>query len=259
MSVCGRNIRALRCASAAALASVLAPLALAPAFSADLGVAPIYRAPPAAVSTWTGSYIGISGGGAWGNAVVHNDPTGVDQTPRFDLHGGIIGITSGLNIQNGAIVYGYEGDTSITSKRGSAFEFPPPIGFPGFSNEVREPWLSTYRGRLGYTQNNWLLYATAGGALAQVENNVFGPIGSIVDTHWHWGWTVGGGVEFKFAKDWSAKVEYLYVGLQDKSYFNPAPSPVFPSNQRVSLDEHLVRFGVNYKLPWSILDVFFKR
>jgi outer membrane immunogenic protein len=176
MSVCGRNIRALRCASAAALASVLAPLALAPAFSADLGVAPIYRAPPAAVSTWTGSYIGISGGGAWGNAVVHNDPTGVDQTPRFDLHGGIIGITSGLNIQNGAIVYGYEGDTSITSKRGSAFEFPPPIGFPGFSNEVREPWLSTYRGRLGYTQNNWLLYATAGGALAQVENNVFGPI-----------------------------------------------------------------------------------
>ncbi len=69
--------------------------------------------------------------------MVHNDPTGVDQTPRFDLHGGIIGITSGLNIQNGAIVYGYEGDTSITSKRGSAFEFPPPVGFPGFSNEVQ--------------------------------------------------------------------------------------------------------------------------
>src|SRR5947209_10891881 len=126
MNMCGRNIRALLCASAAALACVLAPCAVAPALSADLGVAPIYRAPPAAVSTWTGSYIGLSGGGAWGNAVVHNEVTGFDQTPHFDLHGGIIGITSGLNIQNGALVYGYEGDTSITSKRGSAFEFPAP-------------------------------------------------------------------------------------------------------------------------------------
>jgi opacity protein-like surface antigen len=63
----------------------------------------------------------------------------------------------------------------------------------------------------------------------------------------------------RLTSDWTAKVEYLYVGLQDKSYFNPAPSPLFPSNQRVSLDEHIVRVGVNYKLPWSILDSFFKR
>ena len=27
----------------------------------------------------------------------------------------------------------------------------------------------------------------------------------------------GGGVEVKLNQDWSAKVEYLYVGLQDKS------------------------------------------
>ena len=49
--------------------------------------------------------------------------------------------------------------------------------------------------------------------------------------------------------------EYLYVGLQDKSYFNPAASAVFASNQRVSLDDHIVRVSVNYKLPWSILEV----
>jgi opacity protein-like surface antigen len=63
----------------------------------------------------------------------------------------------------------------------------------------------------------------------------------------------------RLTQDWTAKVEYLYVGLQDKSYFNPAPGPTFPSNQRVSLDDHIVRVGVNYKLPWSILDSLLKR
>jgi hypothetical protein len=34
---------------------------------------------------------------------------------------------------------------------------------------------------------------------------------------------------------------------------------VFPSNQNVRLDDHIVRVGVNYKLPWTVLDSFFKR
>ena len=244
------------CASTAALALVLASAMLAPAVGADLSVAPIYKSPMAPVTTWTGSYVGISGGGTWGNAVVRNDTIGADQTPRFDLSGGIIGVTSGFNLQNGNAVVGYEGDTSITSKKGTGFEFPPSAAF---NNEVKESWLSTFRGRLGYAQDNWLFYATAGGALGQLENSITGPAGVIAEKHWHWGWTAGGGVEVKFARDWSAKVEYLYVGLQDKSYFNPAPNVAFPNNQGVRVDDHIVRVGVNYKLPWSILDSFFKR
>jgi len=206
------------------------------------------------VATWTGSYVGVAGGGTWGSAVVRNGPTGIDQTPRFDLSGGIIGVTTGLNIQNGNLVLGYEGDTSVASKKGSAFEFPPNAAF---SNEVKESWLSTFRGRLGYAQDNWLFYATAGGALANLENSVSGPAGAISEKHWHWGFAAGGGVEVKITQDWSAKVEYLYVGLQDKSYFNPAPN-LAQSNQSLRADDHIVRVGVNYKLPWSVLDSFFK-
>ena len=56
---------------------------LAPAAAADLSIAPIYKAPPPApVTTWSGSYLGVSGGGAWGKAVVRNELTGADQTPR---------------------------------------------------------------------------------------------------------------------------------------------------------------------------------
>jgi outer membrane immunogenic protein len=241
------------CASTAALALVSASARLAPAVAADLSIAPIYKTP--AIATWAGSYVGIAGGGAWGGAALHGNATGTDQTPHFDLSGGIIGITSGFNVQGENAVFGLEGDISAANKKGSAIEFPPNAAF---SNEVRERWLSTFRGRVGYARDNWLLYATAGGALANVANSIVAPAGTISDQQWHWGWTAGGGLEVKLTQDWSAKVEYLYVGLQDKSYFNPVPGPAFPGNQRLHLDDHIFRVGVNYKLPWNVLDSFFK-
>ena len=242
--------RQTTCAVAALLACILAWPVGTPADAADLGVAPIYR-PPAPLINWAGSYIGVGGGAAWGTANVHNDFTG-DQTGAFDLRGGILGTTSGFNFQNENLVYGFEGNTS---RRANAVDLPPNAAF---SNQVQEPWFSTYRGRLGYTQNNWMLYATGGAALAGVDNGAIGPAGQIAERHLYWGWTVGGGVEMRLTPDWSAKVEYLYVGLQDKSYFNPAPVP-FQSNQHLNPDDHILRVGVNYKLPWSILDSYFKR
>jgi len=234
-------------ASAGSLACVLASAMLTPGFAADLSIAPIYKAPPLPLTNWSGTYVGVSGGGAWGSAVVRNDFTGADQTPRFDLGGALVGATAGTNVQTGNVVLGFEGDISAATKKGTSFEFPPAAAF---SNQVREHWLSTFRGRVGYARDNWLFYVTGGGAAANIENSVTGPLGVVSETHWHW---------VKITQDWSAKVEYLYVGLQDKSYFNPAPSVVFPSNQSVRLDDHIVRVGVNYKLPWTVLDSFFKR
>src|SRR3954462_13736351 len=240
-----------------ALALALASAMLAPAVAADLSIAPIYKAPPAPpVATWSGSYLGVSGGGAWGNAVVRNDLTGADQTPRMDLRGGIVGLTSGFNIQRGPVVFGLEGDISAANKKGSAVEFPPNAVF---HNDVREHWLSTFRGRIGYAQDNWLLYATGGGGLANVGNTIGSvAVGQISDKQRHWGWTAGGGVEVKLTQDWTAKVEYLYVGVQDKSYFNPAPSRASPASQRLNLGDPIAGFGVNYKLPWNFLARFSK-
>jgi outer membrane immunogenic protein len=246
-------MRSSLCASTAVLALVAASALPMPAVAADLSIAPIYKA--ASVPTWAGSYVGLAGGGAWGGATLRNNLTGTDQTPRLDLGGGLFGITSGLNLQSQNWVLGLEADISAVSKKGSAFEFPPTAAF---SNDVSERWLSTFRGRVGYARDNWLLYATAGGALANVASNLFTPAGTISGQQWHWGWTAGGGVEVKLNQDWSAKVEYLYVGLQDKSYFNPTPSPALPGIQRLHLDDHIVRVGVNYKLPWNVLDSFFK-
>jgi outer membrane immunogenic protein len=226
--------------------------AVAPAAAADLSIAPIYKAPPPAPVT---AWVAPTGVVRWrrlGKAVVRND-SGADRT-RTDLGGGIVDDLGQIRPIYGARP---EADISATNKKGSAAEFPPNAIF---NNEVKERWLSTFRGRVGYAQDNWLLYATGGAALANVENTVASaPGGQISDKQWHWGWTAGGGVEVKLTQDWTAKVEYLYVGLQDKSYFNPAPSLVFPSSQRLNLNDHIVRVGVNYKLPWNVLDGFFKR
>src|SRR5262249_37527949 len=67
------------------------------------------------------------------------------------------------------------------------------------------------------------------------------------------------GFEVKLNQAWSAKIEYLYVGLQDKSYFNPAPSPFLPANQRLPRDDLVVRGGVSCKPQSNVLDSFFKR
>src|SRR5262249_23460945 len=127
------------CASTAALALVVASAMLAPGVAADLNIAPIYKAPPA-VATGAGAYVG---GGAWGSAVLRDNATGVEQTPRTNPSGGIIGMTSGFNIQNGNWLLGFEGDISAANKKASTFEFPPNAAF---SNEVKEQWLSTFRG-----------------------------------------------------------------------------------------------------------------
>jgi len=249
-NVSGR-IKAILRASAAMLVLTAGPLC-APVLATDLGIASIYQTAPAPVTNWTGAYTGFSGGSAWGSAVVPDDPAASVQARQFDLGGAAKTLMSGYNLQNGNIVFGYEGDTSVTNRRG-AFEFPANASF---NEQVKERWLSTFRGRVGFGQDNWLVYATGGAVIGTSEAMVAGPWGLNSDQHWHLGWAAGGGVDVKLTQDWIAKVEYLYVGLQDKSYFTPAPS--VPSNQRVVQDDHILRFGVNYRLPWGILDSFFK-
>src|SRR5215470_1628389 len=92
-----------------------------------------------------------------------------------------------------------------------------------------------------------LLYATAGGAFANVQTNFNGTTTS----HTQSGWTAGAGIEWAFADNWTAKVEYLYVNLGNGSVtcvwpaclaFAGAPIPV-----SVGLTENLARAGVNFE------------
>jgi len=59
------------------------------------------------------------------------------------------------------------------------------------------------------------------------------------------GWAAGAGVEYAFAPNWSAKLEYLHVELDQKTFF--AGVCAVPSLCQAGADVDLVRVGLNYR------------
>ena len=85
-------------------------------------------------------------------------------------------------------------------------------------------------------------------------NAPYGSFGSYSGTKL--GWTVGAGGEWKFAQNWSAKLEYLYYDLGSATYssllaftappgFNP-PGYGSVLSHTTKFNGHIVRAGLNY-------------
>ena len=223
------------------------------AFAAELPVAP--PPPPAPVyANWSGCYAGASAGGSWGTsnrtAVVTTVPggAGLPITGDFGLSGFIGGFDVGCNWQVGAWVFGVEGDWSATNKSGQAFGILP------FNaqriHETQERWLSTARGRLGWTVwDKTLVYVTGGGAWAKVDGSTWmvgNPVGEKIEhTSTRSGWVVGVGAEYALGYGWSARGEYLYV---DFGTDTGTGSGFFAGDVSSSrLVDHVFRAGLNYK------------
>jgi outer membrane immunogenic protein len=74
-----------------------------------------------------------------------------------------------------------------------------------------------------------------------------------------WGWTVGGGLEWMFAHNWSSRAEYLYVELESNGsqVLNTAVLALsaFPTDAMrfdVGRDKlNIVRVGLDYKFDWG--------
>jgi opacity protein-like surface antigen len=220
---------------------------------------PVFKAPvaPAAYS-WTGFYGGIEGGGVWGDSKqigMTTDRQTFDSTPSFDVDGGIVGGTVGYNAQFDRIfVYGAEADMSWTDAKGSAHQIAP---FNATQAALTtEHWLDTARVRIGVTPlDRWLVYVTGGLAVADVEASIVAANGTTAfpgEFHVRAGWTAGGGVEAAIVGNWSAKLEYLYVGLENHGYFVPTPNDPNITNRAggVPLNNNIVRGGINYKINW---------
>ena len=165
------------------LGSLLALTMGGAAIAADM---PLKAPPPVAVFSWTGCYVGIEGGGAWGrsrhDSLFQGSPAN-NFTPWFDVSGGLAGIEYGCNQQfGGNWVFGVEGDISWTNKKGSAFDTGL-AGNPTFTSQTKEKWISTSRARIGWAWDRSLVYITGGLASAKVDANVTIPAaGTFTDT-----------------------------------------------------------------------------
>jgi outer membrane immunogenic protein len=231
------NLHMKRIVIAGALALIAGGQALAADLPMARGPGPAVYAPivPPVAFSWTGFYIGINGGGAFGNSNFLDPVLG--NSGSFNASGGMVGGTIGANYQIGRWVLGIEGDGDWQNLDGTTFGG----SCGGVGCETKSDWLATVRGRVGYTFDRVLVYGTGGAAFANVQANAgVLPFSSATET----GWTAGGGVEYAFLPNWSAKLEYMYVGLPNASC---GLANCGSSTTNVSVNENVIRGGVNFR------------
>jgi outer membrane immunogenic protein len=255
-----------------------------PAMAADLPV----KAPPpiaAPILIWNGFYAGFNGGYSFGRSSRELNfvtpaggaiipPGGVISSGGTELEGGLFGGQIGYNWQSSPNwVWGFETDIQWANQRGSrtflcnglaclpGLTFlPPGVVGSGAVIDQKLEWFGTFRGRGGFLVTpTALLYATGGLAYGSVQtgvlltgNNAAGaPISTAFSgSNTRVGWTVGGGVEWKFARNWSGKLEYLYMDLGNTSntaFLTTAAGVGIGANITSRVTDNIIRAGVNYQ------------
>jgi len=237
-------------------ASLIALGAAAPAVAADLAARPYTKAPAmiAAVYDWSGFYIGANGG--WGQS--RNSWDFLPGVLTFgegshDASGGTVGGQVGYRWQAGTWVFGVEAQGNWADFKGSNIS----VFNATVRNESRIDAFGLFTGQVGYAANNVLFYVKGGAAVTSNDyrrffaatNTLFAS--SNDDTRW--GGTVGVGLEYGFAPNWSFGVEYNHLFMQDRTLAFTTPGGLFFGNVRVDQDVDLVTARLNYKFGGPII------
>ena len=218
------------------LGGLLSLLMATTAMAADMAARPYQKAPPMAAPipySWTGFYVGGHVGGTFRD----DNGFGSDGNGRF-IGGGQIGFDYQFS---GSWVFGVEAQYSYVDSNNNG----TPFVFPGgtFGNNLRG--LGSVTGRLGYAWGPALLYVKGGYGYADRRN--FGT-GAFTFNNGRDGYTVGGGMEYMFAQNWSGKIEYQYFHFDNNQLFVGAPL-VGLGNFRD--EEHTIKAGLNYHFNFA--------
>jgi outer membrane immunogenic protein len=247
--------------------AALAALIAGPAVAADMPVK-VYK--PAPVYSWTGCYVGGNGGwsyarsentwtpnvAAFGPAVTADILSVSNGTDRPG--GGTVGVQLGCNYQTGYTVWGLEGDIAYNGINAARNFVTPVFGFT-MTEHVRSNWLSTVRGRAGWSNGpftsfgSWMFYFTGGLAIADLEYSDIiafanGTTNTNASNQTKAGWTFGSGFEWLIWRNLTMKFEMLYVDLGKVSYTsinNGLAAATIGHEHR--FQEGIARFGFNYR------------
>ena len=228
--------------------------------------------PPPPVWSWTGFYLGGNVGYGWGSSAANE--TFIDSVTGLVLgtgtgtvhpNGVIGGGQIGYNWQFGNWVTGLEADIQASGQQGSATLICPAgiCSATTVTSSLTEKleWFGTVRPRLGWTVTpTTMIYATGGLAYGELSDN--GTISNAVTTtgfslsKTSVGWTAGGGIEGQLTGNWTWKVEYLFLALDEPSgTFSTTILPPFrgtgPNTTNIDpiFTDNIVRAGINYKWP----------
>jgi outer membrane immunogenic protein len=201
------------------------------AFAADLPStksAPVFTA-PVSVYNWTGFYLGADVGGIWGQGKFSNT-AGVSNSvsPSSVIGGGY----AGYNYQINQFVLGLQGEFDGTGVKGTNANL---LG-------LKEDYLASIDGRLGFAFDRVLFYAIGGVAFT---NTKFA-LGTANYNGNSTGYDIGGGVEYAFLPNWTVRAEYRYYDFGKTSYSPIIAVAVVPGFS-LSKNDSVVRVGLDYK------------
>jgi outer membrane immunogenic protein len=230
----------------------------APASAADLAARPYTKAPPmvAAIYDWSGFYVGANGG--WGSSRNCWDflPVAGGVTPEgcHDATGGVAGGQIGYRWQSAGWVFGVEAQGDWADLRGSnASQF---FTVPAQTNRSKIDAFGLFTGQVGYAWNNALLYVKGGAAITDSRFTTLDAAGIVTSStgdNTRWGGTIGVGLEYGFAPNWSVGVEYDHLFMQDKTLSFTNPAGVFVGTDRIRQDVDLVTARINYRFGGPVI------
>jgi outer membrane immunogenic protein len=245
-----------------ASAGLLSLMAAGSATAAD--IAPLLKAPPPPVWSWSGLYLGAHAGYGWGHDPF-TDTVFAGKAPLLGINsrGGVWGFHAGANWQDGAVVGGLEIDISGTGIKGSSsVSSTITLGATTIATTTTRTdkfdGLGSVRARLGYLVTpNLLVYGTGGLAWTRfvqtTDQSIFLTIPpdtatlafSSSNPTWRFGFAVGAGVEARlWDTNWLGRVEYLHYDFGDSGSSASSFGDGFSSGH---LTVDVVRAGLSYK------------
>ncbi len=108
-------------------------------------------------------------------------------------------------------------------------------------------WTSTVTGRVGAAFDRFLVYGKGGVAFAQDQSSFTDTFANSASTTFmRTGWTAGAGLEYGITRNWSAKIEYDYLGFGSQNLnFTTPTTPLYTSSANLNVQE--IKAGVNFR------------
>ena len=238
----------------------VATLTAAPALAADLAARPYAKAPEmiAAAYDWSGFYVGLNGGGASSReCLTIYSVAGAPVTPNSEgchnATGGLAGGQIGYRWQSAGWVFGLEAQGDWADLKGSNASLTAVIPY---TNQTKVDAIGLFTGQVGYAFNNVLLYVKGGAAVTDNKYSSFFTATAVVfnqasDTRW--GGTVGTGIEFSFAPNWSVAVEYDHLFMGNPSVTFPASAIAVTRSDNIRQNIDMGTLRVNYRFGGPVI------
>jgi opacity protein-like surface antigen len=200
----------------------------------------VKAATPTATYNWNGFYIGANLGGVRASGTLSDS-----------LNGGIVSASRSGFVGGGQLGYNHQIGNVVLGAEwlfdGTALKVSGPTG--PFLAGANTNGISTLAARLGWASGDWLGYGKAGGGLAGNQETLTNPVFGIQEFGFRTsvGWTLGAGIEYAFAPNWTTKVEYDHLGLNSVSF---SSTQIVLNADRLRLDRqfNMLTAGLNYKL-----------